>query len=58
MINETEKSKTLEIKCGIPQGSYVNDLNHMCADDTNLFYSHQSINTVFNIANIATRKNK
>ena len=68
MINETEKSKTLEIKCGVPQGSilgpllfllYVNDLSQastllepiMFADDTNLFYSHQNINTVFNTAN-------
>ena len=38
---------------------YVNDLNQastllepfMFADDTNLFYSHQNINTVFNTAN-------
>ena len=43
---------------------YVNDLNQastllesiMFADDTNLFYSHQNINTVFNTENKENEK--
>ena len=62
------KTETLQIRCGVPQGSilgpllfllYVNDLSKaskmlnsiMFDDDTNLFYSHRNIITLFQIVN-------
>ena len=64
MFNESEKSEKCGIPQGSVLGPllfllYVNDLNQvsailepiMFADDTNLFYSHKNINSLFNTVN-------
>ena len=62
----------MQIRCGVLQGSllglllfllYVNDLylasnilEPMFAGDTNLFYSHKNIKTLFNTVNLELNK--
>ena len=63
---------TKNIFCGVPQGSilgpllfllYVNDLHNstaldpiMFADDTNLFYEHNDLKTLFSLVNQELQK--
>ena len=72
-ITHDLETNTKNICCGVPQSSilgpllfllYVNDLHNssaldpiMFADDTNLFYEHKDLNTLFSLVNQELQKN-
>ena len=71
-ITRDLETDTKNICCGVPQGSilgpllfllYVNDLHNstaldpiMFADDTNLFYEHNDLKTLFSLVNQELQK--
>ena len=71
-ITHDLETDTKNIYCGVPQGSilgpllfllYVNDLSNssaldpiIFADDTNLFYEHEGLKTLFSLVNQVLQK--